>query len=327
MPLLAPTRQDALARGARDTNKGGAVVACLAASRFRPLTAGRGPWALAKPIATRGSEGDRGRPPWASSDREAQHPSNPLRRSVRSSQTAYRRSLGRRSSRAVADPVGLSGESGTNSIVRKVAPSALRESNVAAACHVMAAEQASRDVQLSASCAGHETLLDHALQRSPPCNGPFARFWVAPREPAGSWFREVLAPERSRLAFEPVASCTRPKGDGRAGFRPEQVQPRVPPLPATRQSRGALRVAIPGNDPQPAKAPHPLDQPGDRLSGRGDTGSQSRLQTEVIVKRHARQALPDSHGEEQGALVFRWTCVDPGQARDAEAARQRGEQA
>src|ERR1019366_5361776 len=58
----------------------------------------------------------------------------------------------------VGCPAGL----GTNAIVRNGAPSALRESSVAAACHVMGAEQDSRDVRSSASSAGHGPLLDHA---------------------------------------------------------------------------------------------------------------------------------------------------------------------
>jgi hypothetical protein len=43
---------------------------------------------------------------------------------------------------------------------------------------------------------------------------------------------------------------------------------RLPPLPATRQSRGAVGVAVPVSNPQPAEVPHPLDKPSDRLSGR-----------------------------------------------------------
>jgi hypothetical protein len=45
---------------------------------------------------------------------------------------------------------------------RRGAPSALRESTVPAACHVMGAEQDSRHVRSSASSAGQGTLLDHA---------------------------------------------------------------------------------------------------------------------------------------------------------------------
>ena len=41
------------------------------------------------------------------------------------------------------------------------------------------------------------------------------------------------------------------KSDGRAGVRAEQVQPRLPPLPATRQSRGTLGMAPPSSSPQP----------------------------------------------------------------------------
>jgi hypothetical protein len=55
----------------------------------------------------------------------------------------------------------------TNAIVRRGAPSALRESTVAAACHVMGAEQDSRHVRSSASSAGQGTLLDHASMCSP----------------------------------------------------------------------------------------------------------------------------------------------------------------
>jgi hypothetical protein len=61
-----------------------------------------------------------------------------------------------------------------------------------------------------------------------------------------------------------------PKGNGRAGLRPEQVQPRLPPFPAARQSRGALGVAVPGSHPQPVEASQPLDTPNDRLSGQGN---------------------------------------------------------
>jgi hypothetical protein len=62
--------------------------------------------------------------------------------------------------------VGCPAGSGTNAIIRKGAPSALRESSVAAACHVTGAEQESRDVRSSASSAGHGTLLDHAWSGS-----------------------------------------------------------------------------------------------------------------------------------------------------------------
>src|SRR5438105_1454392 len=58
-----------------------------------------------------------------------------------------------------------------------------------------------------------------------------------------------------------------PKSDGRARVRAEQIQPWLPPLPATRQSRGALGVAPAGGSPQPTQAPQPLDQPRGHLTG------------------------------------------------------------
>jgi hypothetical protein len=71
-----------------------------------------------------------------------------------------------------------------------------------------------------------------------------------------------------------------------------QNKSRLPPIPATRQSRGALGVAVPSSHPQPAEASHPLDKSGDRPSGRGDARSHPRLQTEVIVSAPTRGILP-----------------------------------
>ena len=71
-----------------------------------------------------------------------------------------------------------------------------------------------------------------------------------------------------------------PQSDGRAGVRAEQVQPRVPPLPTTRQSRSTLGVAVPSSNPQPAQAPHPLDQPSDRLRGRATPVATRDIQTD-----------------------------------------------
>jgi len=73
-----------------------------------------------------------------------------------------------------------------------------------------------------------------------------------------AFMRRVLARDRPR-------ALQAPQGDSRAGVRAEQVQPRLPSVPTTRQSRRALGVAVPGSNPQSAQAPHPLDQPGGHL--------------------------------------------------------------
>jgi hypothetical protein len=79
-----------------------------------------------------------------------------------------------------------------------------------------------------------------------------------------------------------------PQSDGRAGVRAEQVQPWLPPLPATRQSRGAVGVAVPGSNPQPAEAPHTLDKPSDRLSGR------DRRQLPLMTSHRSQTKTPRS---------------------------------
>jgi transposase len=67
------------------------------------------------------------------------------------------------------------------------------------------------------------------------------------------------ASDRPRAGDLPTAD-----GDCRAGDRPDEVQPRLHPLSATRKIGRALGVAIGRGDPQPAEAPH---SPSSRRAG------------------------------------------------------------
>jgi hypothetical protein len=80
------------------------------------------------------------------------------------------------------------------------------------------------------------------------------------------WNKGLYAHMRRVLQTELGQQPSEANGDGRAGVRPKQVQPRLPPLPATRTNRRGVGVAVPGNYSQPAEAAQPPDRGGGSLT-------------------------------------------------------------
>ena len=104
-------------------------------------------------------------------------------------------------------------------------------------------------------------------------------------------FMRGVACDRSRAGDLPTAD-----GDRRAGDRPDEVQPRLHPLSATRKIGRALGVALGGRDPQPAQAPHSPIRHRAGLTAPGPTRDHTE---EYPPFRALTGTFPDGHADKR----------------------------